>query len=404
MDRFMIVRVAQRKMASLVAQNKISRVASTDRIASQIERLMQRVAMLERQADLNPPLGSGGPCVAISRAMRVHPDHLDRLLNRQRKEYNKLVTSLNNSPAIITEDGIKSISNEEIEYEAYKTYEESFRFGRAGVVPLEFNRHTQWRMDLRGISEDTVVKAIGSFFKDEDSVQLSLVKSLWTSKGYFGVSQESYNKITIEHGGLTILIILESNIHTNDSDLKRYLDKDIELKEEGSEETITIKKLPLLENFARGRERNRESVELRRRIVNEIIREHKWRLEGIFIKSIVPYGQSDEVNCDPLEILSDEQNKALHENNQKRLKEEEEAKAREEALARQIAQEAAEREAKRLQREYEKEQRRKRNQQSRAQDWEAEARKRQEEEAQWEEMAAQAQAEYEAKLKEENNG
>ena len=140
---------------------------------SKLNRLMLRVARLERQADLNPPLGSNpNSCVTLDRAKNNGADI---------SELRWVKNTLNDLPLAPSSHGVqmlKDVSRRDSKNFYRMTYprpllEESDRTKIKKREPyieaFQISSHTQFRMDLRGVTVRHIDLALRDFQKRRDS-------------------------------------------------------------------------------------------------------------------------------------------------------------------------------------------------------------------------------------------
>lgn len=180
-----------------------------------IQGLMSRVAHLERVADLNPPLGSGGPCLAISRAMRIDPTKLNDLTRPQALQYNELVGLLNATPQKMDDFGIRAYTdpNNAIMM-GYRSYDLPIRT-HGGMIRVEITPHTQWRLDARRYSESLLEKMLTSDLATEEGYRNALYLSLFErDSGVFEEKDPDKRRRELAIGEHTLAYVPISNAHS----------------------------------------------------------------------------------------------------------------------------------------------------------------------------------------------
>lgn len=140
---------------------------------SRLKDLMLRVARLERQADLNPPLGSQPPCTSVMERAKSNGAGIDDLI--------WVKNTLNELPLYSSPEGVKMLKDvkRRDSNRFYRmTYprpliEESsstpIKKRKPFIEAFEINAHTQFRMDLRGITVRHIDLALRDFQKRGDS-------------------------------------------------------------------------------------------------------------------------------------------------------------------------------------------------------------------------------------------
>ena len=138
---------------------------------NKLRELQIRLARLEKQADLNPPLGTKEPCYVVERARRADIP--------QRQKIKEILRGLKR----VNHDGVsmlKDIPRSEGSFFYRLTYPKLLverasdqPLSKKGRKPLitafELNNHTQWRMDIRGITVRDIELVLRDYQKPGDS-------------------------------------------------------------------------------------------------------------------------------------------------------------------------------------------------------------------------------------------
>jgi hypothetical protein len=113
--------------------------------------------MIQRVADLSPPLGKpGGPCQVVNRIE-------DKIPNEQLRQ--DLIQDVQKG---------QDLSNQE----ASKIYRVNREPGVGAIEEIEITSHGQYRMDLRKITVDDVRRGLGSFLDHLDRLKALNPKGL----------------------------------------------------------------------------------------------------------------------------------------------------------------------------------------------------------------------------------
>jgi len=261
----------------------------------QIGLLISRIARLEKEADLDPPLGLG-PCGIADRILGTDPKNLANLDPRVKEEYNKLLSEINSTPMISKgTPPVKSLNlDKKLERAAYpSTIFETISVMKS-TVKVELSPHTQARLDSREIKMDFLLEGIRQVLAFKWIY--AHIAALYERLGPMGSADgDARYKVTGEHKGHILSVIPRCNeISKSAYEEWLYEPFHIEKKEHGEVVKVSISKALTIEEYLKTDGQKFEAAQIvRLYLFPQLIETFGLTLEQVSVKTMYPKGKDD---------------------------------------------------------------------------------------------------------------